>query len=149
MSQKVYLGSDHAAFEAKKSMIKWLKNQGLDVVDLGTKGPERCNYPDYARLVAREIQKDSNALGILLCGSGVGISMAANRFKNIRAAVCHEADQAQLSRQHNNANVLCLGARVSSESKHREIAKAWLQASFEGGRHAERVALFDELGEMA
>lgn len=149
MSQKIYLGSDHAAFEAKESLSKWLKDQDFDVVDLGTKTAERCNYPDYARLVAKEIQNDSDALGVLLCGSAIGVSMAANRFKNIRAAVCHAPDQAVLSRQHNNANILCLGSRVTSEAQHREIFQAWIEAKFEGGRHAERVALFDDLGEKA
>lgn len=149
MPQKIYLGSDHAAFEAKQSLIEWLNTLDYEVIDLGTKTPERCNYPDYARLVSREIQNDSHAVGIILCGSGVGVSMVANRFQNVRAAVCHDAQQATLSRQHNNANVLCLGARVTDEDAHRTITQAWLEAQFEGGRHAERVALFDDLGVKA
>lgn len=149
MPQKIYLGSDHAAFEAKDSLIEWLNTLDYEVIDLGTKTPERCNYPDYARLVAREIQNDPHALGIILCGSGVGVSMVANRFQNVRAAVCHDDQQATLSREHNNANVLCLGARVTDKTAHRTITQAWLEAQFEGGRHAERVALFDDLGVKA
>ena len=149
MSQKIYVGSDHAAFESKQSLIEWLSKQGFNAIDLGTKTPDRCNYPNYARLVAREVQNDSSSLGILLCGSAIGVSMVANRFQKIRAAVCHDANQAALSRQHNNANVLCLGSRVTSEAEHQNITKTWLETSFEGGRHAERVALFDDLGEKA
>ena len=149
MSQKIFIGSDHAAFEEKQALAKWLEKQDCDVVDVGTKTPERCDYPDYAKLVATELQKDPQALGVLLCGSAIGVSMTANRFKKIRAAVCHDANQAILSRQHNNANVLCLGSRVTTKTDHQEIAKAWLDAEFEGGRHAQRVALFDDLGEKA
>ncbi|MBT3586767.1 MAG: ribose 5-phosphate isomerase B [Halobacteriovoraceae bacterium] len=143
---KLYLGCDHAAFEAKESLKKFLMEEGHQVEDLGAPSLERCNYPDYAAAVAKKVQ-ETGEKGILLCGSGIGVSMVANRFKKIRAALCRTTVDAELSRQHNDANVLCVGARINSETEIQEITKAWFGASFEEGRHSDRIALFNNWGE--
>lgn len=144
---KLWIGCDHAALEAKEEIKKWLENLGHSVGDVGTHSLESCHYPEYAISVAREIQKDEKALGILICGSGIGVSMVANRYKHIRAALVRSKVEAELSRQHNNANVLCLGARITQMSEMKEIIAAWFESSYEGGRHDLRLKMFDELGE--
>lgn len=141
------MACDHAAFEGKEGLKKHLSTN-YEVVDLGTDSPERCDYPDYAAKLAKAVQEDPRP-GILLCGSGIGISMAANRYKGIRAALCRTPNEAELSRQHNNANVLCLGARINSPEELIAITEAWFKAEFEEGRHTGRVAKFNELGEQA
>lgn len=143
---KIYLATDHAAFEQKELVKKIVTELSHEVHDLGTYTNERCDYPTYAISLAKAVVKD-NAIGILLCGSGIGVSIVANRFKGIRAALCHSEKEAILSRQHNNANVLCMGGRLLTESEIRSMVKAWLETDFEGGRHAERLALFESLGE--
>jgi ribose 5-phosphate isomerase B len=142
----IYLGSDHAAFEEKQLMVTWLQELGHSVVNCGPETPESCDYPVYAISVARQIAQSSD-LGILLCGSGIGVSIVANRFKGVRAALCRNSKEAELSRQHNNANILCLGARLHSFEELQQIVRTWLDASFEGGRHQRRIDLFNELGE--
>lgn len=111
---KYYLGCDHAAYSAKEKLKSWLKKEGIDFQDMGTSSDERCDYPVYAKAVVAKVLENEGHRGILLCGSGLGVSMTANRYAGIRAALCRSAEDATLSRQHNDANVLCLGARTSS-----------------------------------
>ncbi|MBT3234874.1 MAG: ribose 5-phosphate isomerase B [Bdellovibrionales bacterium] len=144
---ELFLASDHAAFAAKEQLKSQLSKKGLVVRDLGPQSDGRCDYPNFAIKLARKIQANSQALGVLLCGSGVGVSMAANRFAGVRAALCRTTEEAVLAKEHNNANVLCLGGRVSASEEIMQMVEAWLQAEFQGERHTVRVALFDQLGE--
>lgn len=146
MDRTIYLGCDHAAFNEKEQLKTFLQSK-FKIIDVGTFGPERCNYPDFATLVAAGVSQSGSDMGILICGSGIGVSMVANRYKNIRAALCRSVKEAELARQHNDANVLCLGARISSLEDLQDMAMAFMQSSFEDGRHSERLALFDNLGE--
>lgn len=143
---KIFIASDHAAYKCKQALYTELA-QAYDVVDLGTSSEESTHYPLYAKKVCAELMKNPKALGILICGSGIGVSIVANRYKGIRAALCRDTQDAQLSRQHNDANILCLGGRSSSQSTISEIVKVWLQTAFEGGRHQERINMFNDLGE--
>lgn len=142
---KIIMGCDHGAFNEKEMLKKYLSGKGHDVVDMGTDSESRCNYPDYAMAVSRGVVKNK-CLGILLCGSGIGVSMVANRFKGIRAALVRTVEEAELAKQHNNANILCLGGRISTEREIKAMVDAWLAAKFEEGRHVERLALFTDLG---
>lgn len=144
---KYFLGCDHAAFEGKEKLKSWLKEQGVELHDMGTSSDERCDYPVYAKAVAAKVLESQDHRGILLCGSGIGVSMVANRFQGLRAALCRSVEDATLSRQHNDANILCLGARVSSQKEMEEIVLAWMHASFEEGRHQGRIDQFNSLGE--
>jgi len=144
---KLYIGSDHAGFEEKEALKSYLIGLGHDVVDHGTHSAERCDYPDYATKVAKSVGTDSKARGVLLCGSGIGVSMVANRYKFIRAALVRNEEEAVLSRAHNDANILCLGARITPISEITTITEKWLESPFEGGRHCGRIAKFNELGE--
>jgi ribose 5-phosphate isomerase B len=149
MVTEIVIGCDHAAFEAKQKLMDYLIQVGqgrYQIKDLGTYSSERCDYPPIATAVCKEVD-EKNVLGILLCGSGIGVSMVANRFKGIRAALVRTEEEAVLSKEHNNSNVLCLGARISSEEELQKIAISWLQSAFAGGRHLQRVKLFDQLGE--
>lgn len=141
------MACDHAAFEGKEGLKKHL-SQKFEIIDLGTDSSERCNYPDFAIKFAKAFQSEPH-LGILLCGSGIGISIVANRFKGIRAALCRTANEAELSRQHNDANVLCLGARINSPQELIAISESWFASQFEAGRHGDRLAIFENLGEEA
>ncbi|MBT7610427.1 MAG: ribose 5-phosphate isomerase B [Bacteriovoracaceae bacterium] len=143
---KIAIGCDHAAFEEKEQILTWLKDS-YEVSDCGTFTNERCDYPDFAKAVAAQVTTES-ILGILICGSGIGISMAANRYAGIRAALCRSVNEAELSKQHNNANVLCLGARITAVEEMKKIISAWFSAGFEEGRHTGRVAKFNDLGEI-
>lgn len=137
-AQKILIASDHAGFLLKKNLIAELTKLGYKAVDLGCDSAEKSvDYPDFAQKLAKKLTKE---FGILICGSGVGISIAANRFKHIRAALCHNVKSAKLSRAHNNANVLCLGARVVTNQVAAKITKAFISGKFEGDRHARRVA---------
>lgn len=139
------MASDHAAFEGKEALRKHL-SKNYEIIDLGANSEDRCNYPDYAIKFAKAFQNEP-LLGILLCGSGIGISIVANRFRGIRAALCRTPNEAELSRQHNDANVLCLGARINSKEELAAISNAWLEAKFEGGRHLDRLKIFETIGE--
>jgi ribose 5-phosphate isomerase B len=145
--KKIIIGSDHAAFEAKEILKKSLEGQGFELDDVGAHSLESCHYPTYAISLAKKIKQNPTARGILLCGSGIGVSIVANRFSHIRAALCRTPDEARLSRQHNDANVLCLGARINSELEIQKITQAWLETNFEGSRHQDRLNLFSSLGE--
>jgi ribose 5-phosphate isomerase B len=144
--KKIALGSDHAAFEMKELLKQFLQSKSIEVVDVGTYSADRCDYPDFAQKVSKEVIS-SNIQGILLCGSGIGVSIVANRFKGIRAALCRSAQDAEMARKHNDANVLCLGARFTSESEVKNIIEAWFANHFEEGRHSDRLKKFENLGE--
>jgi ribose 5-phosphate isomerase B len=136
---KIVIASDHAGFDLKSLIIKKFKSQ-YQITDLGCSNSQTSvDYPDFANELAKVIIKKEVGFGILICGSGIGISIAANRFKKIRAALCHNTQTAQLSRQHNDANVLCLGARIVDNSIALDIVKEFLCTKFEGGRHTKRV----------
>lgn len=143
---KIQVASDHAAYEAKEVVVNFLRSQDVEVNDLGTHSPDRVDYPDYAVKLCKEVLKE-NSCGILLCGSGIGVSIVANRFKGIRAALCRSVYDAEMSRKHNDANVLCLGGRVNTDKEIIEMVEVWLSTAFEGQRHADRLALFENLGE--
>ena len=144
--KKIVLGADHAAFDMKESVKRFLQSQNIEVLDVGTHSNDRCDYPDFARLLAKEVLAN-NIQGILLCGSGIGVSIVANRYKGIRAALCRSPHDAEMSRKHNDANVLCLGARVNTEAEIKNIIEAWFKNNFEEGRHADRLKLFENSGE--
>ena len=136
---KYYVATDHAGIDLKDFTVKLLKEKGIDVVDLGPFSKDRVDYPDYAQKVCESVLNDNGSYGILICGSGIGMSMAANRHKGIRAALAHDAYSAKMGRAHNNANVLCYGERIVGQGVAEDIIDAWLNAEFEGGRHAGRV----------
>lgn len=142
----VIFGSDHAGLPLKAVLTGTVAVQGYTVHDLGTNSPASCDYPAYALEVCRKVLARPGALGILICGSGLGMSMAANRVQGIRAALCHNEYMARMARMHNNANVLCLGARILGVDLAQAVTDAFLAASFEGGRHQRRIDLFDSLG---
>ena len=135
----IYTGSDHAGFNLKQILIRKLQELGFEVKDLGTYSKDSCDYPDYAHLVAKNVLKDKNSLGLLVCGSGIGISMAANRHPGIRAALCRSGFEAELSRKHNNANILALGERITGQDLALDILDKFINTDFEGGRHSRRV----------
>ena len=143
---KIAIGSDHAAYDMKEMVKHFLQSKNFEVIDCGTHSADRADYPDYAIKVSKEVL-DQNIKGILLCGSGIGVSIVANRFKGIRAALCRTECDAEMSRKHNDANVLCLGARVNTEDEIKKIIESWLKNDFEGGRHADRLKIFENLGE--
>ena len=136
---KIGIGNDHAAIEMKNDIAAYLKEKGYDVVNYGTDIHESCNYPEYGEKVGRAVADGEVDLGILICGTGVGISLAANKVKGVRAVVCSEPYSANLSRQHNNTNVLAFGARVIGIEMAERIVDEWLNAKFMGGRHQTRV----------
>ena len=136
---KVAVGSDHAGFEIKGRVIEWLERQGHEVEDFGTHSAASCDYPEYADKVAHAVARGDAERGVLICGSGIGMSMAANKVHGIRAAVCHGVEAAELSRRHNDANVLCLGARLNTPGEIEAIVRHWFEAEFEGGRHLRRI----------
>ncbi len=137
---KLAIGADHGGFELKKEIVGLLKKIGkIDVVDFGTSGPDSVDYPDYGAKVSEAVSKGEADRGILICGTGIGMSIVANRYPKVRAALCHDHFTAQMSRQHNDANVLVLGERVIGRGVACEIVKTWLETAFEGGRHQLRL----------
>jgi ribose 5-phosphate isomerase B len=136
---KIAIGSDHGGYNLKEYIKKHLSEKGIETVDFGTTSTSSCDYPDYAFKVAQAVADGEYEKGILLCGTGLGVSMAANKVKGIRAALCTETFSARMSREHNNANILCMGERVVGIGLAVEIVNAWLMAEFTGGRHAERL----------
>jgi ribose 5-phosphate isomerase B len=136
---KIALGADHAGFELKDKIKHWLVEQGIEVRDEGTNSGESVDYPDYARKVGEDVAEKRADLGILVCGSGIGMSIAANKVPGVRAANVTSEYEAEMSRQHNDANVLALGARILSEDEARKIVDKWLHSSFSAGRHQRRV----------
>jgi ribose 5-phosphate isomerase B len=137
--KKVYLGSDHGGYALKQELACFLKENGYVVVDVGTFSTMSTDYPDIALLLCSKILTEQDAMGILICGSGIGMSISANKIHGIRAALCSEPLSARLSREHNNANVLCLGARMIGSSMAKEIVHHFLDAVFSGERHLKRI----------
>jgi len=149
MKYTIAIGSDHAGFDVKEIIIKALNSGMLEefnagVSDMGPDSSDRVDYPDYAHKVAQSVAEGSCDLGILICGSGNGVCITANKHDGIRAGLAWDTELASLAREHNNANIICLPARFVSEEKALEIAKAFLAASFEGGRHQERVQKIEQ-----
>jgi ribose 5-phosphate isomerase B len=136
---KIAIGSDHGGFALKTHLIEMLQGKGVAVEDMGCDSPESVDYPDYAAAVAEEVSNASVDQGIIICTTGIGVSITANKFPRVRAALCINAEMAVMARQHNNANVLCLSGKYTDESGADEIAEAWLTAEFAGGRHERRV----------
>ncbi|MEQ3281493.1 ribose 5-phosphate isomerase B [Finegoldia magna] len=136
---KIAIAADHGGFELKDSMVEYIKSLGNEVMDLGTNSADSVDYPDYAKKVCEEIQQGNSDLGILICGTGIGMSLAANKFDGIRAACVSDVYSAKMSRNHNNANVLCIGARVIGDEVAKLIIKTFLENEFEAGRHQRRV----------
>jgi ribose 5-phosphate isomerase B len=136
---KVAVGSDHAGFEMKKAVVAWLERNGHECHDLGPYNEESVDYPDYARKVGESVANGSCDQGVLLCGTGIGVSIAANKVHGIRAALACNPEFATLARQHNNANVLCFPARFSDQATIEKSLQNWFAADFEGGRHERRV----------
>ena len=138
MAQNIHIGCDHAALDLKNIIIRQLEERGLTVTDHGTYTPESCDYPDIAHDVAQAVEEETGT-GILLCGTGIGMSMAANHHKGIRAALCTTELHAKFARRHNDANILCLGARMTGVELAKAIVEAFLTTDFEGGRHKRRI----------
>ncbi len=136
---KIVIGSDHRGFEAKKRIRALLEQLGAQVTDHGPDTRESCDYPDAALAVARDVAEQRAERGILFCGTGLGMSIAANKVPGVRAALCHDELTAQLSRRHNDANILCLPADLVGDALMQSMVKVWLTTDFEGGRHARRV----------
>ena len=141
----IALGCDHIGLELKEPIKEYLRSRNIQVRDFGCTTAERTDYPKYARKVAKAVAGGDCEMGILFCGTGVGISIAANKFRGIRAVVCSEPYSAKLSRMHNNTNILCLGSRVVGLELAKMIVDEWLAAQFEGGRHADRIALIEAI----
>ena len=142
---KISIGSDHAGFEIKEMIISLLKRLKHDVLDLGTNSIDSVDYPVYGLKVGESIKNKIVDMGVVVCGSGIGISIAANKISGVRAALCTSVEHAILSRKHNNANVLALGARLTDEKNIKEIVIKWLNTSFEGGRHQKRINLIEKI----
>lgn len=138
----VYLACDHAAFEAKEALKAALSSQ-YQIVDLGTHSADSVHYPEYAQKLAKAVLALQGSRGLLLCGSGIGVSIAANRFKGIRAALCRDVDDAEMCRRHNDANVMCLAGRKTEPKLMIEMSQKFLSTAFEGGRHQTRVEMMD------
>ncbi|MGM0518164.1 MAG: ribose 5-phosphate isomerase B [Campylobacterota bacterium] len=145
---KYFIGADHAGIDIKSYVKELFEKKGHEVVDLGPYDKNRVDYPDFASKVCESVIANENSRGILICGSGIGMSMAANKYDGIRAALCQNEYSARLARQHNDANVICLGERVSGYGMVEAIVDAWDKASFEGGRHTQRVEKIDALNKM-
>ena len=136
---KIAIGADHGGFILKEKLVKFLESKGHVVADMGTHSEDSCDYPVFAEKVARAISDKEFNMGVLICKSGIGMSMAANKIQGVRAALCLDVKTAQSSREHNDANVLCLAAAKTSSTLAQKILNAWLSADFAGGRHARRV----------
>ncbi|MBS1956799.1 MAG: ribose 5-phosphate isomerase B [Cyanobacteria bacterium SZAS-4] len=137
--EKIAIGSDHAGFELKEKIKKILEGMHFGWEDMGTKSTDSCDYPDYARAVADAVSEDKVKRGIICCGSGIGVSIVANKVRGIRAALCHDEVDAETSRKHNDSNILCLAGRRTSADECEKIIKTWMETEFEGGRHQLRV----------
>ncbi len=142
---KIALGSDHGGLSLKKEIIKHLESKNIEVMDFGTHTENSCDYPDYALKVAEEVVAQNFELGILICGTGIGISISANKVPGIRAALCHDTFSAHSTREHNNANILTLGERVVGRGLALDIVDAFINAKFEGDRHQKRIDKITEI----
>ncbi|GAB4293286.1 MAG: ribose 5-phosphate isomerase B [Myxococcota bacterium] len=142
MGKKVAIGCDHAGFALKEAVKRHLMDNGFEVLDEGTFSEESCHYPSFARSVAEKVAKGGAEWGVLICGTGLGMAMAANRNKKVRAALCPSIFHARMARRHNDANVLCLGGRITGEDLALAIVDEFFSTKFEGGRHKERIDMF-------
>jgi len=142
---KIAIGSDHGGFQLKETVKAYLNENGYDVEDLGCFSGESVDYPDFALKVAEKVASGEFEKGILMCGTGIGISISANKVKGIRAALCHDHLTASLAARHNNANILCMGGRTTGPETAKDIVDAWLNTPFEGGRHKRRLAKIAEM----
>jgi ribose 5-phosphate isomerase B len=140
MVETIAIAADHAGYDLKALLVPELKSLGFEVLDLGTDGRDSVDYPDFADALARAIETGRAKRGVIVCGTGLGIAIAANRHRAVRAGVCHDATTARLARQHNDANVLALGARILGTEVAKDCLRIFLATQFEGGRHARRVA---------
>lgn len=143
----IIMGSDHAAYALKEKIKAYIIENGIDVEDVGTHSEDSVDYPDIGIKVASAVSTGKFNRGILLCGSGIGMSMVANRFPGVRAALCTDLFSAIMSRRHNNANILVLGGRITGEGLALEMVRSWLETPFDGGRHQSRIEKFDLMGE--
>ncbi len=143
---RIAVGSDHAGFHMKQEIAAHLASLDIEVVDCGTHSTERVDYPDFGAAVGRAVVSGEADGGVCVCGSGIGIAIAANKIRGVRAATVHDVTSARLSKQHNDANVICVGERLTGPTVAIDVVDAWLGARFEGGRHSGRVAKLDALG---
>ncbi|UZK64398.1 ribose 5-phosphate isomerase B [Mycoplasma mycoides subsp. capri] len=144
MSNRIYIGNDHSAVEMKQAIVKHLQEKNYEVIDLGNNDGKSCNYAKIGQVVAEHVVNDTNSRGIVICGTGIGISIAANKVKTARTALVYEKETAELARIHNDANILALGARIIAISKAINLVDVFLNTPFEGGRHIERVNTLNE-----
>lgn len=145
LAEKIIIGSDHAGFALKESIATCLAGLGLEVIDVGTASADPVDYPDFGCRVAAGISSGAFARGILICGSGVGMNIVANKYPRVRAALCLDEETAELSRRHNDTNVLCLAGRKMDPEKAQRIVDVWLKTAFEGGRHNRRIEKITEI----
>lgn len=143
--KKIILGADHGGYELKNAIKAHLETNGFETIDVGTNSSESCDYPVFASKLCQKLQNGEADLGILVCGTGIGMSMAANKHKGIRAACCSDTFSARLTRLHNNANVLCLGARVLGAGLALDLVDNFVSAEFEGDRHIKRLSLIEDI----
>jgi len=141
---KIAIGSDHGGFELKGLLVQILTGLGHVIDDVGCPSLESVDYPEFSKIVCEKVGNSSCDAGILICGTGIGMSLAANRYRDIRAALCHDEYTARLSREHNDANILCLGARVLGVGVAEAIVKTWLSTDFAGGRHQQRISQYSD-----
>ncbi len=141
----IIIGSDHAAYQMKEKIKAYIIKIGVDIEDVGAYSEDSVDYPDFGIKVASSVSKGKFKRGILLCGTGIGMSMVANKFPHVRAALCNDLFSAGMSRRHNNSNILVIGGRVIGETLAMEILKTWLETPFDGGRHQLRIEKFDNL----
>ena len=144
---KIGIGNDHTAVEYKKTITAFLEERGHEVVNYGTDSTVSCNYAEYGQIVGRAVAGGEVDCGVLICGTGIGISLAANKVKGIRAAVCSEPVSARLTKEHNNANIIAFGARIVGIEVAKAIVAAWLDAEFQGGRHQSRIDMIHSIEE--
>lgn len=144
ISMKVIIGSDHGGFNLKSAIVQHLEDKGIDVKDVGPFDTDSVDYPDYAKPVAEAVQNSEYDRGILVCGTGIGMNIAANKHKGIRAALVHDTFSAHATREHNNSNILCMGERVIGTGLALDIVDIWLETEFEGGRHERRIEKIEQ-----
>ena len=145
MAKKIIIGSDHAGFALKEKLKKYLQKKGFSVKDAGAYSKERCDYPVFAAEVAKNVSRGRFKQGLLVCKSGIGNSIVANRFRGVRAALCYNVKAAQLSREHNDSNILVLGSAFSGGKKAENIVDVWLNTEFQGGRHKRRLDIIRKI----
>ena len=147
--KKIFIGNDHAGKDLKDFLINFLKEnyKEIEVINVGTDSYESCDYPDYAKEVSLNVLREEDSIGILICGTGIGMSIAANKIKGIRAALCYNSTTAKLARQHNNANILCLGQRIIGFELAKDIVDTFIKTEFEGNRHLNRIIKINQIEE--